>query len=138
MTPSAAPVTSRFPLWLKAVQLIATGSGSKENWSLGSDRKLITLHPQELNTPNLMLNMLMLRFIIVGARSICAHIKLLVLLCNVYHVGVNKHDMLNTSTRCYSMLAYKHLNNNQHGSQHIRYKRIFLPRHVNMNKYSKT
>lgn len=33
MTPSAAPVTSRFPLWLKAVQLMATGSGSSENWS---------------------------------------------------------------------------------------------------------
>lgn len=33
MNPSAAPVTSRFPLWLKAVQLMATGSGSRENWS---------------------------------------------------------------------------------------------------------
>lgn len=33
MTPSAAPVTSRFPLWLKAVQLMAMGSGSNENWS---------------------------------------------------------------------------------------------------------
>lgn len=31
MIPSAAPVTSKFPLWLKAVQLIATGSGSREN-----------------------------------------------------------------------------------------------------------
>ena len=31
MTPSAAPVTSRFPLWLKAVQLMATGPGSREN-----------------------------------------------------------------------------------------------------------
>lgn len=33
ITPSAAPVTSKFPLWLKAVQLMATGSGSRENWS---------------------------------------------------------------------------------------------------------
>lgn len=39
MTPSAAPVTSRFPLWLKAVQLMATGSGSKENWSWQTDRQ---------------------------------------------------------------------------------------------------
>ena len=31
--PSAAPVTSRLPLWLKAVQLIAMGSGSRENCS---------------------------------------------------------------------------------------------------------
>lgn len=31
--PSAAPVTRRLPLWLKAVQLIAMGSGSRENCS---------------------------------------------------------------------------------------------------------
>lgn len=31
--PSAAPVTSRLPLWLKAVQFMAMGSGSRENWS---------------------------------------------------------------------------------------------------------
>lgn len=32
-TPSAAPVTSKLPLWLKAVQLMAMGSGSRENCS---------------------------------------------------------------------------------------------------------
>ena len=38
MTPSAAPVTSRFPLGLKAVQLMAMGSGSRENWSYKKDK----------------------------------------------------------------------------------------------------
>lgn len=49
MTPSAAPVTSRFPLWLKAVQLMATGSGSKENWSWDTNRTLMTPQTQEFS-----------------------------------------------------------------------------------------
>lgn len=39
MNPSAAPVTRRFPLWLKAVQLMATGSGLRENWTWGTETK---------------------------------------------------------------------------------------------------
>lgn len=49
MTPSAAPVTSKFPLWLKAVQLMATGSGSKENWSWETDTDYTTANQSGLD-----------------------------------------------------------------------------------------
>lgn len=55
MTPSAAPVTSRFPLWLKAVQLTATGSGSKENWSCDTEEMVLKRKSRE-NVSRLLLS----------------------------------------------------------------------------------